>query len=338
MRQRTRLELNVPWPDAQKHLPHRLTSQLAPYLVDPELSNMVWATFDGDADDPVLAELLMHVENKAVDAPGSLRRLLGQRGAQRPLLRLIRHWIDYGFDDLADEPVVQLLVYRRVELMPPLSQYYRLEIERDAQCADCGRVLLHQAANLHVSGGEQADLANGGAWQAGDDLAETDNHEIIISDPLKRMWSTTLDSSNPTFSPVATAGTGRRLWQVRPSGIAQVITPPSPLQVRQRCATCGRPMIITLATALEPEGQAVIEHEGLLTVARASVAEGDFWQADLSQGTIRDGRDVLDRFAVDPEPFYVRTAVPCWLISNRALQLLHESHVVGWRCKPANLV
>ncbi len=345
MRKKTRIDLAVSWPKAHNHLPRRLLTRLDPYLIDRELSNWTKARFVFDDEEPILGELLAHAQSKTVSTPGSggILGLFGKGGPRLPLLRLVQHWTEYDFADLRNEPALQLLITKRIDLLPPLSQYYRAQIELGPECSQCGRVLMYQQANLRVRGTEQIESTYGGdVWQANDVIAETINYEVVISDRLRQLWPLTAREGNHPFVLIEAVGSAERLWQVLPQGTVQVSVPPTPLQIRQRCTACGRPATVAVSTATGvlagPVQETVYDEEPMLSVIHSSLSEGDFWATDLQHGNIRLESDLFESFSDDPEPFYVKLAIPFWLISQRLYRLLHDINPKGWRCKPVNWI
>lgn len=343
MRAFTSVDLAFSWQEASRHLPRRWITVLSPY-VDPAQSSILSARLIFPNGDPLLEELLDFAESKARGKAGSggFLGMFSRKGDSSPLLRAVRRWNDYDFADLQGYPVVQLLLDRTIELAPPLSQIYRVEIEPASDCPGCGQVHLHQQHPLRVRG--QADPEpglRGDAWQPGDQIAATENHEIIISERLRDLWATAAAHESPQFSPVASVDDTPALWQVTPQGTARVMAPPTPLQVRDRCPMCGRPLTVALSTASSGVAfgsgrQMVYEQEALLTLGLAPLPAGDLWVTDLQEGRVRELTETLPGFADHPDPFYVRSSRPFWLISQRLLRLLHEHIPSGWRCRPAN--
>jgi len=344
MRSVTSVDLAVSWPDACGYLSRRWTVALRPYL-DQEQSSIVSARLTFASDDPLLEEFLAFAEQKAVREPGDGGFLgrLGGKGHGGPLLRAVRRWSEYDFADVQGCAVVQLLLDRIVELAPPLSQYYRVDIAPTADCPGCGQVHLRQQHPLRVREDDDADIGlHGHAWQPADHIAATANHEIIISQHLRDLWETVAAPDLPQFLPVEDTAARHQLWQATPQGIVHVMAPPTPLQVRDRCPTCGRPLTVALSTApsdaaFGPGRQTVYEQEVTLTVDSATLPAGDLWITDLQEGRIRELNDVLQGFEDNPDPFYVRSSRPFWLASQRLLRLLHDHVASGWRCRPVNI-
>lgn len=344
MRSVTSVDLAVSWPDASGYLSRRWTAALRPYL-DQDQSSIVSARLTFASDDPLLGEFLAFAEQKTVREPGDGGFLgrLGGKGHGGPLLRLVRSWREYDFVDLQHEPAVQLLLDRTIELTPPLSQYYRIAIEPDADCARCGEKHLHQQHSLRVHGPDDPGMGmRGDDWQAGDQIAATENFEIVISQHLRTLWELAAAPDHPQFLAVEHGDAGQPLWQAMPQGTAHVLTPATPLQVRDRCQTCGRPLTVALSTApsgaaFGPGRRTVYEQEATLTVDPATLPAGDLWVTDLQEGRVREMIAILQGFEDYPDPFFVRTSRPFWLISRRLLRVLHEHVASGWRCRPVNM-
>ncbi|OQA41392.1 MAG: hypothetical protein BWY52_02583 [Chloroflexi bacterium ADurb.Bin325] len=293
-------------------------------------------------DDPALVKFLAIAEQKKVvergAAGGLLDRLRGK--AQRtPLLRWVRRWNEYEFADLQDFPVVELLLDKTIELERPLSRYYRVAIDVDADCPDCGEIHVHQEGPLRLA--SEIVVFRGDLWEPEDQIALTDNDELLVSDRLRRLWQAMAGDDAPRFMPVEGAGDGTSVWQAASQGIAHVLAPPTPLHALDSCPTCGRPLTQALTTdphtpAFGPDCQTVHEDEALLTLDAAPLPAGDLWVGEAQAGRVRELTEVLQRFDDDPDPFYLRSAYPFWLISQRLLRLLHEHVSDGWRCRPVH--
>lgn len=342
MRSFTSVDLAFSWQEASRHLPRGWITVLSLYA-DPAQSSTLSARLIFPNDDVLLEELLDFAESKARGKAGSGRFLgmFGRKGDSSPLLRAVRRWNDYDFADLQDHPVVQLLPDRTIGLAPPLSQIYRVEFEATPDCPGCGQVHLRQQHVLRVRG--QADPEpglRGDAWQPDVAIAVTENHEIVISERLRRLWAEMAVHESPPFAPVEMSDDTQPLWQVSPQGTVGVMAPPTPLQVPDRCPTCGRPLTVALSMpspdALRPNLQTIYEEEALLTLDDAPLPAGDLWVTDLQEGRVRELTETLLGFADYPDPFYVRSSRPFWLISQRLLRLLHEHAPGGWRCRPVN--
>lgn len=228
--------------------------------------------------------------------------------------------------------MVQLLLDRTVALAPPLSQYYRVEIEQTPNCHRCGQVRLRQTNTLHVIGQRR---------QPSDEIVATDNHELIVSQRLRQLWEEAAGVEGPQFLPVETGRDSQSLWQATPQGAVRVLTPPTPIQVRDRCPECGRPLTVALSTAPDgdlfgPDRSTVYEQEALLTLSAEPLPAGDLWVTDVEEGRIGELTEVLQRFEDYPDPFYIRSSRPFWLISQRLLRLLNDHVDSGWRCRPVN--
>lgn len=333
MRSLTSVDLAFSWLEAPKHLPRRWVTVLGPY-VDPEQSSIVSARLIFPGADPLLEEFLAFAEQQAVRAAGSggiLGRL--KRGdSSRPLMRAVRRWNEYDFADLQGYAVVQLLLDRTVALAPPLSQYYRVEIEQTPNCHRCGQVQLRQTNPLRVTGQRR---------QPSDEIVATDNHELIVSQRLRQFWEEAVGAERPQFLPVETGRDSQSLWQATPQGTVRVHTPPTPIQERDRCPACGRPLTVALSTAPDsdlfgPDRSTVYEQEALLTLRAEPLPAGDLWVTDVQEGRIGELKEVLQRFEDYPDPFYIRSSRPFWLISQRLLWLLNDHVASGWRCRPVN--
>lgn len=343
MRLLTSVDLALSWSAAAPYLSRRWRTALDPYL-SQEQSSIMSSRFIFASDDPFLAEFLAFAEPIMVYPSGSSVLLDRFRGTkpEGPLLRLVRSWREYDFVDLQHEPVVQLLLDRTIELTPPLSQYYRIAIEPDADCARCGEKHLHQQHSLRVHGpGDPGMGMRGDDWQAGDQIAATENFEIVISQHLRTLWESAAAPDHPQFLAVEHGDAGQPLWQAMPQGTAHVLTPATPLQVRDRCPACGRPLTVALSmapsgAAFGPGRRTVYEQEALLTVDSATLPAGDLWVTDLQEGRVRELIAILQGFEDYPDPFFVRTSRPFWLISQRLLRVLHEHVASGWRCRPVN--
>jgi hypothetical protein len=339
----TSVDLAVSWRDASTHLSRRWVAVLRPYL-DQEQSSIVSARFTFASDDVLLEELLAFAEQRTVSEPGSggLLGNLDLKGNSGPLLRTVRRWSEYDFADLQGYPVVQLLLDRIVDLAPPLSQYYRVDIEPTSDCPDCGQVVLRQQHPLHMHGNSDPGSGlRGQAWQPADQIAATENHEIIISQRLRHLWERAAVPDLLQCLPVESNDDRQPLWQATPQGTVRVMAPPTPIQVRDRCATCGRPLTVALSTATSdvafgPGRRTVYEQEALLTVDPASLPAGDLWVADRQEGRVGELTEVLRSFTDYPDPFYIRSSRPFWVVSQRLLRLFHEHVPSGWRCRPVN--
>lgn len=343
MQSMTSVDLAFSWPDAPRYLPRRWITVLGPY-VDQEQSSILSARLVFPDADQILQDFLAFAETKMAREPrydGILGRL-GLRGQSVPLLRAVRRWNQYGFVDLQGRAVVQLLLDKTIALKPPLNQYYRVEIEPALDCPQCGQVLLRQLNPLVVRGraGSESDL-RGHAWQPSDDVAATENHEIIISQRLRHLWETAAAPDHPQFLAVEIDDASQPLWQVTPQGTVHVLAPPTPLQVRDRCPACGRPLTAALSTSpsddlFGPDRGVVYEQEALLTLDNVPLPAGDLWVTDVQEGRIRELREVLRGFEDYPDPFYIRSSRPFWLISQRLLRVLHDHVAGGWRCQLVN--
>ncbi len=333
MRSMTSIDLAFSWPESPKHLPRRWITVLGPY-VDQQQSSIVSARLIFPGTHPLLEEFLAFAEQKTVRDPGSggILGRLGLRGQSAPLVRAVRRWNEYDVADLQGRAVVQLLLDRTIALAPPLNRYYRVEIEPASDCHLCRQVSLHQTNTLRVPGQ---------AWQPGDEIAATDNHEIIVSRRFRQLWESAAGSEGPQFLPVEFDDDDQSLWQVIPQGAVHVQTPPTPLQVRDRCPVCGRPLTVALSAApsddLVGTGRwTVYEQEAFLSVDLEALPSGDLWVTDVQEGRVRELNEVMRRFAEYPDPFYIRSSRPFWLISGRLLRLLHDHAPGGWRCRPVN--
>lgn len=343
MRSFTSVDLACSWPDASKFLSRRWITALIPY-VDPEQSSIVSARLIFASAGPVLEEFLAVAEQKTVSEPGSggIPGRLGLKGQSAPLLRVVKRWCEYDFADLQDYPIVQLLLDKTIELASPLCQYYRVDIEPASDCSRCGQVLLRQQNSLRVRGPADPESGlRGQVWQRTDMIAASENHEVIIAQRLRHLWEEAAAHEPPQFLPVASVDDAQALWQVTPQGTLRVMAPPTPLQVRDRCLTCGRPLTVALSTATSdvafgPGRGTVYEQEALLTLDPAPLPAGDLWITDLHEGRVRELGDVLQGFADYPDPFYIRSSRPFWLVSQRLLRLLHDHVPSGWRCRPVN--
>ena len=96
------------------------------------------------------------------------------------------------------------------------------------------------------------------------------------------------------------------------------------------------PLTAALSTApsdaaFGPGRQTVYEQEALLTVDPASLPAGDLWVADRQEGRVGELTEVLRSFSDYPDPFYIRSSRPFWLVSQRLLRLLHEHVPSGHR-------
>ncbi|MEI2692980.1 MAG: hypothetical protein V9H69_26005 [Anaerolineae bacterium] len=343
MRSFTSVDLACSWSEASRYLSKRWLTALAPY-VNQERSSIMGANLQFTGADPCLAEFLAVAEQKTVSDPSD-RSFLNQIGLKRvgggSLLRRVSHWNEYDFSDLEEYPVVQLLLDRTVELTRPLSQYYRVEIEPNPDCTFCGRALLIQQNPLRVRGKSQPTKDfRGEAWQPGDDIAASENYEIILSQRLRHLWERSLPDP-PQFSPVENNGDEEPLWQVAPQGMARVLAPPTPLQVRERCPGCGQPLTTALSTSLSeqmfgPDRATIYEDEARLTIDPASWPAGDFWVTDRQIGRVGELMEVLQGYQDDPIPFYIRSSRPFWLISRWLLRLLHEHVPSGWHAIPVD--
>lgn len=343
MRSFTSVDLACSWPDASKYLSRRWITALNAY-VDVDQSSILSARLQFASEDPVLQEFLAFAGHKTVGEAGSraLFGWLGPKGGGGPLLRTVRRWNEYDFADLQDYPVVQLLLDKTIELAAPRSQYYRVELELTSDCAHCGQVLLRQVNSLRVRGHADPESGlRGQVWQLADMIAASENHEVIISQRLRHLWEEAAAHKPPQFLPVATADDAQAPWQAMPQGTVRVKAPPTPLQMRDRCLACGRPLTVALSTATSdvafgPGRRTVYEQEALLTLDPAPLPVGDLWVTDLHEGRVRELTEVLQSYADNPDPFYIRSSHPFWLISQRLLRLLHEHVPGGWRCRPVN--
>lgn len=342
MRTQVRVELSVSWPQARRHLPRALYHRLAPFLVERALAEFWAAAFVFDAGDAPLAALLAHAAARQLQ-PGLLGRSAGHRQPPRPLLRRVRRWPVYEYAELADEPVVQLIVERQVDLSGALRQYYRAELACDAGCGGCGSIRLVQQADLRLVGDPRAGAAccprplpQAAGWQADDLLAVTSNHELVLAGELHHRW---VEAGQARFRPVTVAG-GGEVWQALPHGLAE-ISPLTPFYPVARCAACGRPTLVARYPPAPADDVTRYEDEPALHIRRP-LPDGDYWETAGQVGRVRWERVVLERFATDPEPFYVRTAAPFRLLSQRWLRALHASQPIGgrlglpgpWRCRP----
>ncbi len=339
MRSFTSIDLACSWPDTARYLPRHWITTLNPY-VDPDRSSILSARLLFGSEDPTLKEFLSFAEQMRVSEPGSGG--LGQKGDSGPLLRTVRRWSDYSFADLQTAPVAQLLLDRIIALAPPLSRIYRVEIEPTFDCASCGQAHLRQQQSLRVRDNADPESGlRGDFWQPGDQIAVTENYEILISERLCHLWKEMAAHESPQFLPVEQVGGRQPLWQAPPQGTIRVMAPPTPLQVRDRCPTCDRPLTVALNTASSdiafgPGRRTVYEEEALLTLNCASLPVGDLWATDLHEGRVRELTEVLQSNADNPDPFYIRSCRPFWLVSQRLLRLLHEHVPGGWRCQPVN--
>ena len=337
----TLVDLACSWKEAARYLSQRWLAMLNPYL-DLSQSSILSARLRFRSEDTILANFLTYAEPIKVHGalPGGFLGRFGNKGESGPLLRLVRSWCEYELTDLQDYPIVQLLLDSTIELVQPLSQFYRLEIKPTTDCEICGEVHLHQQAPLRVHGaaGDEAGL-HGDNWRNGDSIAATNNYEVIISEDLYRLFEETEARTPLKFIPVEAYGGKQPLWQMQPQGRLHLQSPPTPLKVRDRCQACKRPLTVALSTspidiAFGPERETIYEQEALLTLETTDLPEGDFWVTDLQQGRIREQMAVLQSFADAPDPFYVRLSQPFWLISQRWLRLLHEHAPHGWSCQP----
>lgn len=317
--------MSVSWPRARRQLPRALSDRLAPFLADRALADCWAAVLLFDAADAPLAELLAYAAGRQVQ-PSLLGRLAGDRQPPRPLLCWVRRWPVYEYAELAQEPVVQLVVAQQLALAPPLTASYRPELRRDALCTQCGSLALRQVADLA--------LAPDAPWRP---PVATANHELVIADEVYQRWR---GWAAPPVRPVRLPdAVSAPAWQVLPQGVVALAEPETPLHVRTRCPACGRPTIVachppTLA------GETVYEEERGLCLQRGALPDGDYWETTVQVGRIRCEGDLLARLPTDPEPFCVRTAEPFRLISGRLLRVLHAAQPPGapgaghWRCRP----
>lgn len=332
------VDLACSWPEASRYLPRGWRQVLGLY-VEHDRSSIVSACLLFPEGDILLDEFLDFAEPKRLSEPGAggLLDCLRGKADLGPLLRRVRRWNEYEFADLQDFPVVELLLDRTIELERPLSRYYRAAIESSADCPDCGEVHVHQEGPLRLA--SEIVASRGDLWEPEDQIALTENYELLVSDRLRRLWQTMAGDDAPRFMPVEGAGDGVPVWQAAPQGTAHVLAPPTPLHALDSCPACGRPLTLALTTdphppAFGPDRRTVHEDEALLTLDAAPLPAGDLWVGDAQQGRVRELTEVLQRFGDDPDPFYLRPAYPFWLISQRLLRLLHEHVPAGWRCRP----
>ncbi len=343
MYHKTFVMLAVSWQKARRYLGGRLHSQLEPYISQHDLA-IIWANFTLDECDSLLDDLLRRVQGKTIVHPESnlLDMLLGRGRPRLPLLAKVRRWPVYEFTALTHEPALQLIVEEEAQLLYPLSQHYRFEYRQEADCAVCGRILLHPRPPMRVKGHPDQEPLWGNTWPKGVDLARTNNYEIVVSQRLKQAWQAALPDIAAEWIPVEAASRPEAYWHVRAQGLAHAPAPPTPYQVVERCPVCDRPTRAAISTVTEPWAfyaeKTLYDEEPALTIARSSLPTADLWEADLYDGHIRYERSDLERFDADPEPFFVQTAEPRWLISQRLYRLLHDINPKGWRCKPVNWI
>lgn len=334
------VDLACSWSEASRYLPRGWRQALGLY-VEHDRSSIMSACLLFPEGDILLDEFLDFAGPKRLSEPGVgglLDRLRG-KAEPGPLLRRVRRWNEYEFADLQDYPIVELLLDRTIELERPLSRCYRAAIEPSADCPSCGEVHLHQEGPLRLA--NEIVAFRGDLWGPEDQIALTENYELIISDRLRQLWQTMAGGDAPRFMPVEGAGDGTSVWQAASQGIAHVLAPPTELHALDSCPTCGRPLTQALTTdpytsAYGPDRQTVHEDEALLTLDAAPVPAGDLWVGDAQQGRVRELTEVLQRFDDDPDISYMRSAYPFWLISQRLLRLLHEHVPAGWRCRPVH--
>jgi len=332
------IDLACSWSEASRYLPRGWRQALGLY-VEHDRSSIMSACLLFPEGDILLDEFLDFAGPKRLSEPGVgglLDRLRG-KAEPGPLLRRVRRWNEYEFADLQDFPIVELLLDKTIELEWPLSRYYRVAIDVDADCPDCGEIHVHQEGPLRLA--SEIVVFRGDLWEPEDQIALTDNDELLVSDRLRQLWQTMAGDDAPRFMPVEGAGDGAPVWQAAPQGTVHILAPPTELHVLESCPTCGRPLTQALTTdpytsAYGPDRQTVHEDEALLTLDAAPVPAGDLWVGDAQQGRVRELTEVLQRFDDDPDPFYLRPAYPFWLISQRLLRLLHEHVPAGWRCRP----
>lgn len=325
MRTQVAVDLNISWPLARRQLPRALSDRLAPFLADRALAGFWAAVLVFDTADAPLSELLAYAAGRQVQ-PSLLSRLARDRQPPRPLLRRVRRWPVYEYAELAQEPVVQLVVEERLDLAPPLTAYYWPEARRDALCTQCGSVALRQVADLA--------LAPDAPWRP---PVVTANHELVIADAVYQRWR---GWAEPPVRPVHLPDRASApAWQVLPQGVVALAERETPLHVRTHCPACSRPTIVACHPPV-PAGETIYEEEPGLCLQRGALPDEDYWETAVQLGRIRCERDLLARLPTDPEPFCVRTAEPFRLISGRLLRVLHEMQQTGapgaghWRCRP----
>ncbi len=293
------------------------------YLADGVLPETVlFPVLEFDAGDPLLPMFLEAAQSPRKGRWG--RAFLAPSDA--PLLQEAFHFRVYDTADLLEYPLVQLTVSHVLALTRPLSQYYHADIAWTPECHSCGQVLLTQTSPLRL-----AD-----PWPDKCDIAETDNYELLVSNKLKEIWQATLLTDEVVFQEAATRGTELPIWQVKPQFILPVAIPPTSVASLDNCAACGRPLTVTVRQ-FHPD-KPTHEMDAYLHVNPASVPPGNLWQTDILQGRLRLPRRLLEKHMHNPEPSFVRTGRPFWVISHQLLKLFQQHHFQGWTGKPIRMI
>lgn len=331
MQEKVRVSLAASWPEARRRLPKSLAAQLDSHLSLPpgaSTAMIVYPNLEFDAADPLVADLLAAAQSSGGKAkrPRPFARHQPEEITDR-LVRQVLYYTEYTPADLFAHRFIQLGLLETRPLARPLSQFYRAVITPTPGCEACGLVDLTQTANLRLAE----------PWPPGVFWGETDNYELLVSDRLKTIWQAASPAAEVVFQPVETPGqSAETVWQVRPQQALPVQIPPTAVQVLSRCPTCQRPLTAYLRRCDEVDSR--YQTEALLYTPADAAPIGDFWHTAVIDGRVRLPRHLLENYAHNPEPSYVRPARPFWIISNRLLQEFHKHAIHNWTGKPVLII
>lgn len=326
MQEKVQVRLTMSWREVRRLLPRRLAAQVEPYLrLPPGASSetILFPVFEFDAADPLLA-LFLEAAQAPHSGKGRLSRFVGSSPKRvGPLLDGVFYFRVYETAELLEHSLIQLNLSQTVILKRPLSHYYQANIVWTPRCQSCGQVQLSQTTALQLSG----------SWPDNCLLAETDNYELLITDTLKEIWQAALLTDEIIFQQVETAGRQDPIvWQVQPQYSLPVAVPPTPLKVLASCPECQRPLTVTLQQ--DHPGNPLRETEAYLHVVQADIPPGHLWQTAVLQGRLRLPRSLLEKHDHDPEPSFVRTGRPFWVISRQLVRQFQQRGIQEWAGKP----